>query len=316
MKLSITIPVHNEAENIEPLYNELIQVLEPMALEFEILMINDGSEDDSGEILDGLARKDPRVRVIHLMNNCGQSNAMMAGFDFTTGDIIISMDGDNQNDPADIPRLLEKIDAGYQVVSGWRKHRKDARLTRIIPSRIANWLISKITGVKLHDYGCSLKAYGKEVIKGVKIYGDMHRFIPILSSWRGARVTEIVVGHRPRKFGTSHYGMSRVTKVLLDLILIKFLDKYHQHPIHFFGGFGLINLFLAVLAFALMVYYKFWGGKTFIETPLPTLTVLFVLMGTMAILMGIVAEIVMRTYYESQQKKTYRIARTVNIREA
>jgi len=313
MKLSTIIPVHNEAENLETLYRNLIENLEPLALEFEILMINDGSDDDSGEILDRVARSDPRVRVVHLMSNYGQSTSMMAGFDHASGDVIIAMDGDNQNDPADIPRLLEKIDEGYHVVSGWRKDRKDAKYTKVIPSKIANWLISKISGVKLHDYGCSLKAYRKEVIKGLKIYGELHRFIPIMSAGRGARVTEIVVGHKARQFGASHYGMSRVTKVLLDLILIKFLDKYLQHPIHFFGGFGLVSLLLAALTFLTMLYYKFWGGKTFIETPLPTLTVLFILMGTLAILMGIVAEIVMRTYYESQQKRTYRIAGTVNI---
>jgi len=313
MKLSTIIPVHNEAENLETLYRNLIENLEPLALDFEVLMINDGSDDDSGEILDRMARSDPRVRVVHLMSNYGQSTSMLAGFDHASGDVIIAMDGDNQNDPADIPRLLEKIDEGYHVVSGWRKDRKDAKYTKVIPSRIANWLISKISGVKLHDYGCSLKAYRKEVIKGLKIYGELHRFIPIMSAGRGARVTEIVVGHKARQFGASHYGMSRVTKVLLDLILIKFLDKYLQHPIHFFGGFGLVSLLLAALTFLTMLYYKFWGGKTFIETPLPTLTVLFILMGTLAILMGIVAEIVMRTYYESQQKKTYRVARTVNI---
>jgi len=313
MKLSTIVPVHNEAENLETLYRNLIENLEPLDLDFEALMINDGSDDDSGEILDRMARSDPRVRVVHLMSNYGQSTSMMAGFDHASGDVIVAMDGDNQNDPADIPRLLEKIDEGYHVVSGWRKDRKDAKYTKVIPSRIANWLISKISGVKLHDYGCSLKAYRKEVIKGLKIYGELHRFIPIMSAGRGARVTEIVVGHKARQFGASHYGMSRVTKVLLDLILIKFLDKYLQHPIHFFGGFGLVSLLLAALTFLTMLYYKFWGGKTFIETPLPTLTVLFILMGTLAILMGIVAEIVMRTYYESQQKRTYRIAGTVNI---
>ena len=316
MKLSIIIPVHNEAENLRPLYEELAETLDSLSADFEIITVDDGSEDDSGQILDKLSGKDPRVRVIHMMNNYGQSTSMMAGFDHASGDVIVAIDGDNQNDPKDIPRLLAKIEEGFDVVSGWRKDRKDARFTKIIPSKIANWLISLISGVKLHDYGCSLKAYRKDVIKGIKLYGELHRFIPILSAGRGAKVSEIVVGHRSRKHGKSHYGLSRVMKVLLDLILIKYLDKYLQHPIHFFGGFGLISYLLAVFTFAWMVYYKYWEDTTFIQTPLPTLAVLFILMGTMAILMGILAEIVMRTYYESQNKKTYRVLRSVNMEPA
>lgn len=312
MKISITIPIHNEQENIKLLYNDLVKVLEPTRTDFEIIMVNDGSKDQSGQILDSIAENDTRLKVIHLMRNYGQAYAMLAGFDHASGDVIISMDGDYQNDPADIPRLLTKIDEGYDVVSGWRKDRKDARLSRIIPSRIANWLISRITGVKLHDYGCSLKAYRKEVIKDVRLYGEMHRFVPVFSSWRGAQIAEIAVNHRARKFGRSHYGLSRVTGVLLDLVLIRFLDKHLQHPIHLFGGFGLLNLLFALISFSMMLYYKFWGGKSFVETPLPTLTVLFMLIGAIAVLMGLLAEIIMRTYYESQQKKPYRIARIIN----
>lgn len=312
MKISITIPVHNEGSNLELLYKNLIKSLEPMDSEFEIIMINDGSDDNSEKILSSLAEQDDRVRVIHLLHNYGQTCAMMAGFDHAEGDIIIAMDGDNQNDPSDIPRLLAKIEEGYDVVSGWRKNRKDARLLRIIPSKIANWLISKVAGVKLHDYGCSLKAYKKDVIKGVKLYGEMHRFIPVFTSWRGAKVTEILVSHHVRHSGDSHYGISRVGRVILDLAFIKFWDKYLQRPIHFFGGFGLTNFLFAFIAFLTMIYYKFWGGKSFIETPLPTLTVLFILMGGMAVLMGMLAEIVMRTYYESQQKKPYLIRKIEN----
>ena len=315
MKLSIIIPVHNEVENLISLYEDLVSVLDDLSTTYEVITVNDGSEDASGRILDELAEKDSRFRVIHMMSNYGQSTAMMAGFDHATGDIIIAMDGDNQNDPKGIPQLLAKMEQGYDVVSGWRKDRKDSRFTKIIPSRIANWLISMISGVRLHDYGCSLKAYRRDVIKGIKLYGELHRFIPILLAGRGARVAEIVVGHRSRLFGSSHYGLSRVIKVLLDLILIKFLDKYLQHPIHFFGGFGVINYLLAGLTFALMVYYKYWENTTFIETPLPTLAVLFILTGTMTILMGILAEIVMRTYYESQNKKTYRILNDINSKD-
>ncbi|MDM8525278.1 glycosyltransferase family 2 protein [Desulfococcaceae bacterium HSG8] len=311
MKLSVTIPIHNEQKNLELLYDNLIRALEPMGTDFEIILVNDGSDDDSGNILDTIANRDSRVSAIHLLRNYGQTSAMMAGFDHASGDIIIAMDGDNQNDPADIPRLLEKMNEGYDVVSGWRKDRQDARISRIIPSRIANWLISRVSGVKLHDYGCSLKAYKKEVIKGIRLYGEMHRFIPVFTAWRGAKVSEIVVNHRPRRLGISHYGLSRVFRVMLDLTLIRFLDKHLQNPIHFFGGLGLINFFLAVMTFLMMLYYKFWGGKSFTETPLPTLTVLFALMGGVAVLMGILAEIIMRTYYESQQKKPYRIDKIV-----
>ena len=311
MKLSIIIPIHNEEENIHILSGDLLETLEPMNIVFEIIFINDGSKDRSGTMLNGIAKNDDRFKIIHLLRNYGQTCAMMAGFDHASGDVIIAMDGDNQNDPSDIPRLIDKINEGYDVVSGWRKDRKDARISRVLPSVAANFLISKIGGIKLHDYGCSLKAYKKDVIKDVKLYGEMHRFIPVYSSWQGARVTEIVVNHRPRSGGKSHYGISRVAKVLLDLALIKFLDKYMQHPIHFFGGFGLVSLLSAAITFVMMMYYKFWGQKTFIETPLPTLTVLFILMGIIAILMGILAEIIMRIYYESQQKKPYRIKEVV-----
>jgi len=312
MKISIVIPIHNEEGNIQSLYGELITALEPIEATFEIIFINDGSNDQSENLLNTIAGNDSRVHIIHLLRNYGQTCAMLAGFDHASGDIIIAMDGDNQNDPADIPKLIAKMHEGYDVVSGWREDRKDAKISKIIPSKIANRLISWIAGVKLNDYGCSLKAYDKRVIKGVRLYGEMHRFIPVFTAWRGARVTELVVNHRPRSEGESHYGISRVAKVLLDLSLIKFLDKHMQHPIHFFGGFGLLSFLFGVMTFSMMIYYKLWGGKTFIETPLPTLTTLFVLMGMVAVLMGILAEIVMRTYYESQGKKPYRIKEVIS----
>jgi glycosyltransferase involved in cell wall biosynthesis len=312
MKLSIIIPIHNEEKNIPSLYEGLISSLEMNSMDFEIIMINDGSQDSSGDIMDDLAKKDTRLKTIHFQTNYGQTAAIMAGIDHSSGDIIIPMDGDNQNDPQDIPRLLEKINDGYDVVSGWRKDRKDKKIGRILPSRIANWMISKISGIRLHDYGCSMKAYKKGVLKDVKLYGEMHRFIPIYASWHGAKVTEIPVQHHQRSFGRSHYGMSRTSRVILDLLLIKFLDRYAKNPIHLFGGFGLFNFILALLSFCFMIYYKFWGGKTFIETPLPTLTVFFLLIGTMSIFIGFVAEILMRTYYESQQKKPYFIRKIIN----
>ena len=311
MDLSVTIPIYDEQDNIEPLYAEIVQVLESQHLTFEIIFVNDGSRDGSADMLDSLAGRDPRVTVVHLMRNYGQTTAIMAGFDQTRGETVVVMDGDSQNDPADIPRLLGKMNEGYTVVSGWRKRRRDALLTKVIPSKIANRIISAVTGVRLHDYGCSLKAYHRTVIRDLKLYGELHRFIPVFSEWGGARVGEMAVNHRPRRSGASKYGMSRVLPVLLDLFLVRFLQRHMQHPIHFFGRFGILNMLLAALSFALMVYYKFWGGKTFIETPLPTLTVLFILMGSMAFLLGIVAELVIRTYYESQQKKPYRIERIV-----
>jgi glycosyltransferase involved in cell wall biosynthesis len=312
MKLSIIIPIHNEEKNIPSLYQDLIASLEMNSMDFEIIMVNDGSQDSSEDIMDDLAKKDTRLKTIHFQSNYGQTAAIMAGIDHSSGDIIIPMDGDNQNDPQDIPRLLAKIKEGYDVVSGWRKDRKDKKIGRILPSRIANWLISKISGIRLHDYGCSLKAYKRGVLKDVKLYGEMHRFIPIYASWHGAKVTEIPVQHHQRSFGRSHYGMSRTSRVILDLLLIKFLDRYARNPIHLFGGFGLLNFVLALISFSIMIYYKFWGGKTFIETPLPTLTVFFLLIGTMSIFIGFVAEILMRTYYESQEKQPYFIKKIIN----
>ena len=311
MNLSILLPIHNEEENIAALCERLIAVLEGLGDPFEVLMVDDGSTDRTGEILDDLARGDDRLRVIHFRRNYGQTAAIMAGIDHCSGEVIIPMDGDNQNDPADIPRLLDKIREGYDVVSGWRRDRKDGRFLRIFPSRIANWIISWISGVKLHDYGCTLKAYRRDVIKDVRLYGEMHRFIPIYASWQGAAVIELPVTHHPRRFGRSHYGISRTSRVILDLLLIRFLDRYSRNPIHLFGGFGLFSFLLALLCFALMIYYKFWGGKTFVETPLPVLTVFFFMIGFMAILIGFIAEILMRTYYESQRKPTYSVKEVI-----
>jgi glycosyltransferase involved in cell wall biosynthesis len=238
---------------------------------------------------------------------------MMAGFDYASGDIIISMDGDMQNDPDDIPRLVNKIMEGYDVCSGWRKERKDQFFRRRIPSTIANKLISWISGVKLHDYGCTLKAYKKEIIKGIKLYGEMHRFIPIYASWQGAKIAEIPVNHFHRMHGKSKYGMERTFKVILDLMVLMFFSTLSNKPIYIFGGFGIISILSAFLSFFVMIYYKFWGGKSFIETPLPQLVVLFFLVGFISILMGFIAEILMRTYYESQGKPVYSIRKTENM---
>jgi glycosyltransferase involved in cell wall biosynthesis len=311
--LSVIIPIYNEAENLPVLYEEVVKVLGTLGQPWEVIAINDGSNDGSREILDRLAESDQSLKVIHFKRNFGQTAAMMAGIDFARGDIIISMDGDLQNDPQDIPKFLDSLQQGYDVCSGWRQDRQDSILKRTLPSKIANFLISKISGVRLHDYGCSLKAYKREVIKGVRLYGEMHRFIPIYAAWQGAKVTEIPVSHRPRVHGRSKYGLERTFKVILDLIVVKFLEQYAQKPIYVFGFFGLLNLLVAVLAAAGSLYYKFFGNKSFIQTPLPQLFVLTSITGIMCILMGLLGELIIRTYYESQNKPVYLVAECRNL---
>ena len=306
--ISIVIPIYNEEESLPELYAQLLQALSVLNVKFEMILVNDGSEDRTQEILDEISRKDSRVKAVHFRRNFGQTAAMMAGVDYAQGQIIIPMDGDLQNDPADIKKLLDKINEGYDVVSGWRKDRKDNPIKRNFLSRVANSLISFISGVHLHDYGCSLKAYKKEIIKGVKLYGEMHRFIPIYAKWQGARVAEVAVTHHPRKFGSSKYGMNRIIKVLLDLIVVEFLHKYSTKPIYIFGGFGFLSFFVSFLALAGMIYYKLWGGKTFIETPLPLIVVFAFLLGFMSVLMGLLAELMVRTYHESQGKSIYAVS--------
>ena len=311
--ISITVPIFNEVESIVLLHKQVAVVLDGLAKPWELVLINDGSTDGSAEALDRLAASDPNVKVIHLRRNFGQTAAMMAGFDYARGDIIIPMDGDLQNDPSDIPRFLAKLDEGFDVVSGWRKVRKDATLTRNYPSWMANRLISVISGVPLHDYGCSLKAYRKHVIKDVKLYGEMHRFVPIYASWQGARVTEIPVTHHPRRFGRSKYGLERTVKVALDLIVVKFLAKYAQKPMYVFGTVGLLSLAISAIAGVWAVYLKFGENISFVQTPLPLLFVLTAITGVMCILMGLLAELLTRTYHESQDKAVYSVGATRNI---
>jgi len=313
--LSIIIPLYNEEDNIEPLYAKLDTVLGSLGHPYEVILVNDGSTDNTRARIDAVAVRDERVRVVHLRRNFGQTPAMMAGIDAARGDILIPMDGDLQNDPADIPKLLAKLDEGYDVVSGWRKDRKDNPIKRNLPSRMANALISFISGVHLHDYGCSLKAYRRDIIKGVKLYGEMHRFIPIHAAWQGARVTEVSVTHHPRIHGASKYGIERTLKVILDLMTVKFLDKYAQKPMYLFGGFGLGSIALSMLFFVFMLYCKLFLNKSFIETPLPLAVVMFMLIGIIAVFMGLIAEILMRTYHESQDKPTYIVDCTRNCKD-
>ena len=316
--LSIFLPVYNEEGNLERLHSQIINAIEPLALSFEVIYVDDGSTDASFEILTKIAERDNRVRVISFRRNYGQTAAMAAGIAASRGEILIPMDADLQNDPVDISRLLAKLDEGYDVVSGWRINRKDKTLTRKIPSRIANWLISHIGGVKLHDYGCSLKAYRREVLKGVNLYGEMHRFIPIYASWMGGKVAEIPVTHHPRTSGHSKYGISRTIKVIFDLITIKFMADYLTKPLYMFGAAGLITFIVSGFAglFALSMKYLDWPRHAdLIQTPLPVVALVLFALGIQFFLMGLLAEISVRTYHESQSKPVYTIRRTINFHE-
>lgn len=310
--LSITVPVFNEVESVAILHRRVREVLEPLGCSWELVFVNDGSTDGSAAELDRIAVADERVKVVHLRRNSGQTAAMMAGFDYARGDIIIPMDGDLQNDPGDIPRFLEKLEEGYDVVSGWRRGRQDAKLSRNFPSWLANRLISGISGVHLHDYGCSLKAYRRHVLEDVKLYGEMHRFVPIYASWQGARVAEIPVTHHPRRFGHSKYGLERTGKVILDLIVVSFLAHYAQKPMYVFGSVGLASLAVSAITGVWALYLKFVENISFIQTPLPLLFVLTAMTGMMCILMGLLAELLTRTYHESQDKSVYSVAAVRN----
>ena len=312
--LSVIVPVYNEEENLDEFLDKLLLVLDRESLRYEVIFVDDGSTDRSRELLEAIATANEQCKLVSFRRNFGQTAAMMAGFDYSSGDIIIAMDADMQNDPEDIPALLNKIGEGFDLVSGWRKDRKDSKLTRNFPSWVANKLISKISGVKLSDYGCTLKAYRRSIVEDVKLYGEMHRFLPIYASWAGARTTEIPVRHNSREGGESKYGLERILKVPLDLMVVQFLSNYSQKPIYIFGGFGLFNHFLALITFGVMIYFKFWGGKSFIETPLPLLAALFVLMGFISMLLGLIAELSVRTYHESQDKRTYSVRDTLNFK--
>jgi glycosyltransferase involved in cell wall biosynthesis len=314
-ELSVVIPLYNEEANVEALLTELLGVLRGLGRSYEVICVDDGSRDGTFGQLARFAEQEPALRVIRFRLNFGQTAAMSAGIEAARGAVIVPMDGDLQNDPKDIAQLLARLDEGYDVVSGWRRDRRDKEFGRKLPSRIANRLISAISGVRLHDYGCSLKAYRRDVLRDVKLYGEMHRFIPIYASWQGARVTEMVVNHRARKAGRSKYGFDRTIKVLLDLFLVKFLASYATRPIHVFGGFGLFSWLCAAAAVGWAVYYKVRGLKDFVQTPLPLLAVMFTLVGALSLLMGLLAELIIRTYYESQGKRPYLIAEELNVRD-
>jgi len=307
VELSVIVPFYNEEDNIRPLYEEIRDALIKTGRTYEMIFVNDGSKDQTHARAFEIAEEDPCVHAIDLLRNYGQTAGLMAGLDHACGQIIISMDGDGQNDPGEIPKLLEKLDEGYSVVSGWRADRQDKEMTRKLPSRIANWLISKVSGVHLHDYGCALKAYKREVVEQVRLYGEMHRFIPIYTVWQGGKIAEVPVNHRARIHGESKYGLNRIFKVLLDLFLVMFMERYMTKPIYIFGGFGFLSLALSFVFALWAIGLKLFDDRSFILTPLPTLTGMFFTTGILCILMGLLAELLMRTYFEAQDKKIYQI---------
>ncbi|MBA4015630.1 MAG: glycosyltransferase [Pirellula sp.] len=311
--LSIIVPLYNEEENVDPLCTQLLALADKIPERVEIILVDDGSRDGTPAAVARWAAQDARIKSIQFRRNFGQTAAMMAGIDAAQGDILIPMDGDLQNDPADIPRLVAKLDEGFDVVSGWRKDRQDEFLRRTLPSRCANVLVSWVGGVPLHDFGCSLKAYRRKVIKDVKLYGEMHRFVPIYASWQGARVTELPVGHHPRRFGKSKYGLERTFKLLLDLMVVKFLAKYLTKPIYVFGGFAILSFASAGLASVASVYLKLVEGVSFLATPLPLIMTLTTISGCLGVMMGLLAELLTRTYFESQAKPVYLVERTLNL---
>jgi glycosyltransferase involved in cell wall biosynthesis len=313
LTVSVIVPAKNEEENLPVLVGRTMSVLRELRRPFEVIVVNDGSTDGTLRVLRVLADSHAELRVIDLARNYGQTAAMMAGLDYASGEVLIPIDADLQNDPADIPMLLAKLEEGYDVVSGWRKDRQDAAIRRNFVSRVANTLISRISGVHLHDYGCSLKAYRRSVIGEVRLYGEMHRFVPIYAAWHGARITEVPVRHSPRLHGRSNYGLERIFKVVLDLMVVRFLYQWIGKPIYIFGGVGALWIAVGVLSFAYMIYLKIFEHVSMILTPLPTLAAMSVMMGVMSICIGLVAEIIVRTYFESQGKRIYYARELINL---
>jgi len=316
MKLSIVIPIYNEAENIPLLHKAVHLALKGVKYSWEMILVDDGSQDKSPEELEKLSSKDPKfVKVILLRRNFGQTTAIAAGIDHASGDIVVMMDADLQNDPADIPGMVSKIDEGCDVVSGWRYERKDTFLLRVLPSRIANGLISWITGVHLHDYGCTLKAYRRNILSGFRLYGEMHRFIPVYASSVGAKIIEVRVNHHARKFGKAKYGLERTTKVILDLMTVKFLSSYGSKPNYLFGGLGLIMMAISFALVIFLVINRLVAGEHIVRSPLLQMSVMLFMLGVQSILLGLIAELLVRTYHESQKKATYTIRKLLNLKK-
>ncbi len=314
MDLSLVTPVYNEQDNLPLLFDAIYQAMKPLKLKWEIILVDDGSKDNTLSILRAQAKKDPRhVRAVSFRRNFGQTAAIAAGIDYAQGDIIVLLDADLQNDPFDIPLLLAKLDEGYDLVSGWRKNRRDNALTRNLPSAIANWIISRVTGVYLHDYGCTLKAYRRGSLEGFRLYGEMHRFIPVYASSVGARITEIPVHHHPRKFGKTKYGMERTVKVILDLFTVKFLISYGSKPIYLFGGTGLLLILASAMMMTYLLVRRIFFYVSVLGSPFFQTSVMFFILGFQSVLMGLIAELLVRTYHESQSKPTYTVREMLNL---
>ncbi|MEN9562210.1 MAG: hypothetical protein RIR73_454 [Chloroflexota bacterium] len=316
MNISLIIPVYNEQDNLHMLFEAIYKTMPSLNKTWEVIFVDDGSRDKSLSVLEPYAQKDPEhVRVVSFRRNFGQTAAIAAGIDYSQGDIIVLLDADMQNDPADIPLLLSKLDEGYDLVSGWRKNRKDNAVTRNFPSMLANRLISYVTGVQLHDYGCTLKAYRRPVLEGFRLYGEMHRFIPVFANSVGARITEVVVNHHPRRFGKTKYGLERTAKVILDLFTVKFLVSFASKPIYLFGGAGGGLMIISALIMAYLFFRRIFFLVGVTGSPLFQTSVMFFILGFQSLLMGLIAELLVRTYHESQRKPTYVVRTKINLKE-
>ncbi len=311
--ISVVIPAYNEEENIPILYEKLKSVLDKLSEDYEIIIVDDGSADGTYQVLKSLSSKDDKLKVIKFKRNFGQTAAMYAGFQHAKGDVIITLDADLQNDPEDIPLLLQKLKEGYDVVSGWRKDRKDPFFSRKLPSMIANWIIARVTGVHIHDYGCTLKAYKRDIAQKLELYGDMHRFLPALTKQHGAKVTEVIVKHHPRLYGKSKYGIGRTLRVMLDILLVKFLNEYMNKPMYIFGSLGFTLLAIGSVALFYLVFIKLFLQESIGRRPLLILSVLSILAGIQLISTGILAELIIRIYYRIKDDKPYVIEETLNL---
>lgn len=310
-EISVVVPIYNEVESLSHLIDAIATTLKRDRLDYEIICVDDGSTDGSTEMLRQLARNRSDLRAVLLRRNYGQTPAMAAGFQYARGRVIVTLDGDLQNDPTDIPKLIAKLDEGYDLVSGWRKQRQDDALTRLLPSKIANWLIGRVTGVKLHDYGCSLKAYRTELVADMNLYGELHRFLPALAYIEGARITELPVCHHARRYGKSKYGLGRTFRVVMDLLTIYFIKKFLTKPMHGFGLLGLISIVLGTVLGGYLTFLKLGLGQSIGNRPLLILAVLLFLTGVQLFSFGLLAELVMRTYHESQKRPIYRVREVV-----
>jgi len=314
MNLSLVIPVFNEEGNLPLLFDAIYNTMQSIDQSWEAILVDDGSHDKSLSILEKYATKDPNhIRVISFRRNFGQTAAIAAGLDYAQGEIIVLLDADMQNDPADIPMMLEKLDKGYDLVSGWRKSRKDNAVTRNFPSMIANWIISRVTGVYLHDYGCTLKVYRRDVLEGFRLYGEMHRFIPVYASSVGAKITEMPVNHHPRKFGKTKYGLERTVKVILDLFTVKFLVAFSSKPIYLFGGTGGLLMLIGVAIMVYLFFRRLFFLVSVTGSPLFQVSAMLFTLGFQSLLMGLIAELLVRTYHESQRKPTYTVRTVINL---